>query len=91
LKRRSKFLLSAKFLKSDRKDNPDGHVIVSKMKSHTMFAEALRGIRSSILLASEGDARRVLVVTSTTPGDGKTTYTTNFAITMAASGNRTLD
>jgi succinoglycan biosynthesis transport protein ExoP len=74
----------------DRKDNPDGHVIVSKMKAHMMFAEALRGIRSSVLLAAESDAKRVLVVTSTTPGDGKTTFTTNFAITMAASGNRTL-
>ncbi|MEN9733857.1 MAG: hypothetical protein RLZ45_1852 [Verrucomicrobiota bacterium] len=74
----------------DRKDNPEGHVIVSKMKAHMMFAEALRGIRSSILLGAEGDAKRVLVVTSTTPGDGKTTFTTNFAITMAASGNRTL-
>jgi polysaccharide biosynthesis transport protein len=74
----------------DRKDNPDGHVIVSKMKAHMMFAEALRGIRSTVLLAVESDPRRVLVVTSTTPGDGKTTFTTNFAITMAASGNRTL-
>lgn len=74
----------------DRKDNPDGHLIVSKMKSHMMFVEALRGIRSSILLSAEGDSKRVLVVTSTTPGDGKTTFTTNFAITMAASGNKTL-
>jgi polysaccharide biosynthesis transport protein len=74
----------------DRKDNPDGHLVVSKMKSHMMFVEALRGIRSTILLAAEGDSKRVLVVTSTTPGDGKTTFTTNFAITMAASGNRTL-
>ena len=74
----------------DRKDNPDGHVLVSKLKSHMLFAEALRGIRSSILLAGETDARRVMVITSTTPGDGKTTFTTNFAITMASSGNRTL-
>lgn len=74
----------------DRKGNPDGHVIVSKMKSHMMFAEALRGIRSSILLGAEGASKRVLVVTSTTPGDGKTTFTTNLAITLAAAGNRTL-
>lgn len=74
----------------DRKDNPDGHVIVSKMKAHMMFAEALRGIRSSILLGAEGSSKRVLVVTSTTPGDGKTTFTTNIAITLAAAGNRTL-
>lgn len=74
----------------DRKDNPEGHLLVSKMKSHVMFAEALRGMRSSILLGAESDTKRVLVVTSTTPGDGKTTLTTNFAITMAASGNRTI-
>ncbi len=74
----------------DQKDNPDGHLVVSKMKTHMMFAESLRGIRSSILLNAEGQNKRVIVVTSTTPGDGKTTFTTNFAITMAASGNRTI-
>jgi len=74
----------------NQKDNPDGHLIVSKMKTHMMFAESFRGIRSSILLNAEGQDRRVFVITSTTPGDGKTTFTTNFAITMAASGNRTV-
>lgn len=74
----------------DRQGSPDGHVIVSKMKAHMMFAEAFRGIRSSILLGAEAASKRVLVVTSTTPGDGKTTFTTNLAITLAAAGNRTL-
>jgi capsular exopolysaccharide synthesis family protein len=55
-----------------------------------MFAESLRGIRSALLLGPEGATKRVLAVTSAVPGDGKTTFTTNFALTIAAAGNRTL-
>ena len=64
--------------------------MLTRMKSHTMFAESLRGIRSALLLSPEGTSKRLLAVTSSVPGDGKTTFTTNFAITLANSGNRTL-
>jgi capsular exopolysaccharide synthesis family protein len=60
------------------------------MKSHTMFAESLRGVRSALLLSAEGSSKRFIAVTSAVPGDGKTTFTTNFAITLANSGAKTL-
>lgn len=60
------------------------------MKSHNMFAESLRGVRSTLLLSPEGSSKRFIAVTSAVPGDGKTTFTTNFTITLANSGNRTL-
>jgi polysaccharide biosynthesis transport protein len=74
----------------DKKHNPEGYLLLTRMKAHTMFAESLRGIRSALLLGPEGATKRVLAVTSAVPGDGKTTFTTNFALTIAAAGNRTL-
>lgn len=74
----------------DKKHYKEGYLMLTRMKSHTMFAESLRGIRSALLLSPEGTSKRLLAVTSSVPGDGKTTFTTNFAITLANSGNRTL-
>ncbi len=74
----------------DKRHNTEGYLLLTRMKPHTMFAEALRGIRSALLLGPDGASKRMLAVTSAVPGDGKTTFTTNFAATLAASGNRTL-
>ncbi len=74
----------------DKKHYREGYLVLTRMKAHTMFAESLRGIRSALLLSPEGNSKRLLAVTSSVPGDGKTTFTTNFAITLANSGNRTL-
>lgn len=74
----------------DKRHYREGYLLLTRMKAHTMFAESLRGIRSALLLSPEGASKRLLAVTSSVPGDGKTTFTTNFAITLANSGNRTL-
>lgn len=74
----------------DKKHYKEGYLLLTRMKAHTMFAESLRGVRSALLLSPEGTSKRLLAVTSSVPGDGKTTFTTNFAITLANSGNKTL-
>lgn len=56
-----------------------------------LFAEAFRNIRSSILFKNwQGKAPKTLMVTSAVPNEGKTTVTSNLAITMAISGARVL-
>jgi polysaccharide biosynthesis transport protein len=74
----------------DKRRYTEGYLLLTRMKAHTMFAEALRGVRSALLLSPEGANKRMLAVTSAVPGDGKTTFTTNFAITLANSGAKTL-
>jgi capsular exopolysaccharide synthesis family protein len=74
----------------DKKHYKEGYLLLNRMKSHTMFAESLRGIRSALLLSPEGTSKRLLAVTSAVPGDGKTTFTANFAITLANAGHKTL-
>jgi capsular exopolysaccharide synthesis family protein len=54
------------------------------------FAEAMRGIRTNVLFSSAEEGARTLVVTSTGPGEGKTTIASNLAIALAQSGQRVL-
>jgi capsular exopolysaccharide synthesis family protein len=74
----------------EKKHYKEGYLLLTRMKTHTMFAESLRGVRSALLLSPEGTSKRMLAVTSAVPGDGKTTFTTNFSVTLAHAGNRTL-
>ena len=55
------------------------------------FVEAYRNLRSSLLYMTHEEPRpRVLLVTSSVPGDGKSLTATNLAITMAMGGARVL-
>ncbi len=54
----------------------------------TWLAECVRGVRTSLLLGS--DSPQVLLVTSPTPGEGKTTVAANLAQSLSELGRRTL-
>jgi capsular exopolysaccharide synthesis family protein len=54
------------------------------------FAEAYRSVRTNVLFSSAEEGGRALVVTSTGPGEGKTTVAANLAISLAQAGQRVL-
>lgn len=54
------------------------------------LAEASRTIRTAIYFGAPKDRCRTMLITSPTPGDGKSTLASNLAITMAQSGKRVL-
>jgi capsular exopolysaccharide synthesis family protein len=54
------------------------------------FAEAFRTLRTNVLFSSAEEGARVLVVTSTGPGEGKTMVASNMAIAFAQAGQRVL-
>src|SRR5579863_873116 len=54
------------------------------------IAEALRGMRTSILLSSPGSPPKVLMVASTRPGEGKSSIAGLTAITFALNGSKVL-
>lgn len=56
--------------------------------SWSRVAEALRGLRTSILLSSPGTPPKVLMVTSTRPSEGKSSISTLIAITFALNNAR---
>lgn len=49
----------------------------------SLFAEAIRTARSGVLLSSIDDTQRVILVTSTLPGEGKSTFAFNLAMAHA--------
>ena len=55
-----------------------------------MFAEAFRSLRSSLIFMPNQTELKTLIVTSAIPNEGKSTITSNLALTMANAGARVL-
>jgi succinoglycan biosynthesis transport protein ExoP len=72
------------------RERSDNRLLLTRLDEHSLFAESLRGVRSSLLLGFDDRPPKVLLVTSAVPGDGKTTFTVNFALTLARAGHRVL-
>ncbi len=53
-------------------------------------AEACRTVRTAIYFGASESKAKTIVITSPTPGDGKTTLVSNLAIAMAQAGRRVL-
>lgn len=66
----------------------DTVMMVSDSKSP--MAEAFRTIRTGLMLSSAVNRLKVIVVTSATPNEGKTTTATNLAVAMAQMGEKVL-
>lgn len=58
--------------------------------SWSRIAEAIRGLRTSILLSSPGAPPKVLMISSTRPAEGKSAVSTLLALTFALNGSRVL-
>ena len=56
----------------------------------TSLAEAYRAVRTSLFYSVAGNNDRIIQVTSPLPGDGKSTLTSNLAVTVAKSGKSVL-
>lgn len=59
---------------------------VMAMESRSTAAEAYRALRTSVLLSSAGRPPKTVLVTSSQPGEGKTTTCVNIAISLAQLG-----
>lgn len=53
-------------------------------------SEAFRAVRTGLFFSNRGSELKVIQVTSPVPGDGKSTLSSNLAVTMAQSGRRVL-
>jgi len=52
-------------------------------EANASFAESLRTIRTGIILSGLDNPHKVILVTSSVPGEGKTTVATNLAVSLA--------
>jgi polysaccharide biosynthesis transport protein len=64
--------------------------LVTHARPKSEAAEAFRALRTSILLSSFGAAPKVILVTSASPQEGKTTVSANSALVLAQRGSRVL-
>ena len=64
--------------------------LVTLSTPNASISEALRTIRASLLFSSVDNPMQVLMVTSASEGEGKTSLAANLAVTLAQSSHRTL-
>lgn len=83
----SRRLLSAfpSYKKNGRKG---GEELLLHSSQRSPLAEAYRQLRTSVLLSSPGGAPKTLLITSSQPGEGKTTTVVNSGIILAQTGAR---
>lgn len=75
-----------------RADNPSGldPALCTYFKPKSRKSEVFRGIRTALYFSTRGEGHKVIQITSPNMGDGKTTLSTNLAVSIAQSGKRTL-
>jgi capsular exopolysaccharide synthesis family protein len=64
--------------------------LITMQDRHGIAAEAFRTLRTSIALLGKRETRKVFLFTSALPSEGKTFSSSNFAVTLAQQGFRTL-
>jgi succinoglycan biosynthesis transport protein ExoP len=69
---------------------PGQPTLASLDDPQSQFIEAARAIRTEILLKSDGDESKVILVTSSIPGEGKTVLSANLAVLLSQSNKRVL-
>ena len=70
--------------------NPHWYLIDELSAKYSALTEAFRSLRTSVLLSAADPPPRSLLVSSAQPGEGKTTVSTNLAISLAQLGQRVL-
>jgi len=69
-------------IKGNRK-NRAAQALAMLDAKETVYAEAMRTIRTGLVLSSLDNPHKVILVSSSVPGEGKTTVSTNLATAMA--------
>lgn len=66
------------------------HPLVTSLDTHAPRVEAFRIMRTNIQFVEVDSPSKVFVITSAGPGEGKTTTSTNLALTLAQAGEKVI-
>ena len=80
---RRRLLSSANSLQKRNGSNGVNPELLLKVNGRSALAESYRQLRTSVLLSTAGRAPKTLLITSSLPGEGKTTTAVNTAISLA--------
>lgn len=85
---RRRLLSGAQALQKRNGHNGNNPELLLHVNGRSALAEAYRQLRTSVLLSTAGRAPRTLLITSSLPGEGKTTTAVNTAISLAQTDAR---
>ena len=85
-----RFLPNSRALQRTNNGNGSGPELLINTSGPSLQAEAYKHLRTSILLSTAGRAPKTLLVTSSLPGEGKTTTVVNTATVLAQTGAQVL-
>lgn len=77
-------------LKKIPKDTVIDRTVITLHLPRSRPSEAYRTVRTAVCFSTLGSQHRVIMVTSPSAGDGKSTLTMNFAVALAQSGKKTV-
>jgi succinoglycan biosynthesis transport protein ExoP len=83
---RRRLMSTATALQKRNGSNGSNPELLLHVNGRSALAEAYRQLRTSVLLSTAGRAPKTLLVTSSLPGEGKTTTAVNTAISLAQTG-----
>jgi polysaccharide biosynthesis transport protein len=73
------------------KENKDADLeLMARDAPKSVFSETIRNIRTGIMLSTTDSPHKVMLITSTKQGEGKSFIAANLAITFAQAGKKTL-
>jgi polysaccharide biosynthesis transport protein len=75
---------------TNAESDPAGNNIIALNSPNAAFSEALRGLRTSILLSRSIAPPKIILVTSAAEGEGKSTVCMNLATTLVRNNSRVL-
>jgi len=87
---RRRLFSSATALQKRNGNNGGNPELLLKINGRSALAESYRQLRTSVLLSTAGRAPKTLLITSSLPGEGKTTTAVNTAISLAQTGANVL-
>lgn len=64
--------------------------LITQLEPKSAVSEAFRSLRTSIHFSAINREKKFLLITSTFPGEGKTTISANLAVTLSQTGGRVL-
>src|SRR6266403_583686 len=83
---RRRLLASSTSIQKHNGNNGGSPELLMNVDGRSSLAEAYRQLRTSVLLSTAGHVPRSLLVTSSMPGEGKTTTAVNTAVSLAQTG-----
>jgi capsular exopolysaccharide synthesis family protein len=83
---RRRVLVASSALQKRNGQGSANQELLMNVDSRSPLAESYRHLRTSVLLSTAGRAPKSLLVTSSLPGEGKTTTAVNTAISLAQTG-----